>query len=47
MRVEGEPYVDHIFATVDDYEAATGKTIDAFNEAPELRLGSQAETCLR
>ncbi len=36
MRVEGEPYVDHIFATVDDYEAATGKTIDAFSEAPEL-----------
>ena len=36
VKVEGEPYVDHIFATVEDYEAATGKTIDAFSEAPEL-----------
>ena len=36
VKVEGEPYFDHIFATVEDYEAATGKTIDAFSEAPEL-----------
>ena len=34
--VEGEPYVDHIFQTVEEYEQATGNRIDTFNEAPML-----------
>jgi len=36
VRVEGEPYVDYLFPTVEDYEAATGKTIDSFGESPML-----------
>ncbi len=34
--VEGEPFVDNLFATVDDYEAATGNTISSFSESPML-----------
>ena len=34
--VEGEPYVDHIYQTVEEYEQATGNSIDRFNEAPML-----------
>jgi len=30
------PYVNHLFTTIADYEAATGKTIDNFNESPML-----------
>jgi peptide/nickel transport system substrate-binding protein len=36
MAVEGEPYVNHLFTTIADYEAATGKTISSFNESPML-----------
>ncbi|MEM7537015.1 MAG: ABC transporter substrate-binding protein, partial [Chloroflexota bacterium] len=35
MAVEGEPYVDHLFATVADYEAATGNTLE-FSESPMM-----------
>ena len=34
--VEGEPYVDHIFSTLADYEAMTGDTITSFGESPML-----------
>lgn len=34
--VDGEPFVDHIHATPADYEAATGKSIATFYEAPML-----------
>ena len=34
--VTGEPYVDHIFASPADYEAATGNAITQFGEAPML-----------
>ncbi|MBV7328354.1 ABC transporter substrate-binding protein [Chloroflexi bacterium TSY] len=33
---EHEPYVNHLFATIADYEAATGNTIDSFGESPIL-----------
>ena len=36
MAITEEPYVDHIHATPEAYMAATGKTIDAFFEAPML-----------
>jgi len=36
IPVEGEPYVNHFFTTVDEYKAATGKTIDSFGESPML-----------
>ena len=33
--VEAEvPYVNHLFTTVDEYQAATGKSIDSFHESP-------------
>ena len=34
--VEGEPFVDNLFATVADYEAATGNRIASFGESPML-----------
>ena len=36
QKVEGEPYVDHVHATVAAYESATGNKITSFNEAPML-----------
>jgi len=36
IPVEGEPYVNYLFATLEEYEAATGKTIDRFGESPML-----------
>ena len=36
MAVEGEPYVDHIFANPAAYEAATGSRIEGYGEAPVL-----------
>jgi len=36
IPVEGEPWVNHLFATVEDYESSTGKTIASFGESPML-----------
>ena len=36
IPVEGEKDVNNLFATVEDYESATGKTIDSFGESPML-----------
>ena len=35
-KVAGEPWVNHIFATPADYEAATGGTIGSYAESPML-----------
>ena len=34
--VEGEPFVDHLFSTPAEYEAATGSALPAFNESPMM-----------
>ena len=35
--VEGEPYVDHIFQTVEEYEQATGNRIDTVQRSADAR----------
>jgi peptide/nickel transport system substrate-binding protein len=36
IPVSGEKDVNNLFATIEDYESATGKTIDTFGESPML-----------
>lgn len=42
--VEEVPFVNYLFTTVAEYEAATGKTIDSFNESPMLAEQVKAGT---
>ena len=36
VQAQDEMYVNHLFASVADFEAATGETIESFNESPML-----------